>query len=104
MSNKVYMVVYSDESGDLILPDEEFVPRALYMTVADALEAANKWIATFERWRPVLYGQAYPYESTSLNAEVEKKGAGPLGWVIYEDEDGDKSTYTVQILAMELKA
>lgn len=96
----VYLITYTDEAGDTILPDDENLPRVLYTSVVNAEAVAKKWMAGLDEHRFALYGQAYPYDQTTLEQEVSKKGAGTVGWISFEDEDGDKYSYTIQIVSL----
>ena len=98
----VYAVVYVDESGDTILPDDENLPRVLYSSMKASEEAARRWMKTFDCHRFALYGEAYPYDETTLEQEVRTKGRGTVGWITMEDEDGDKLLYAIQIIVMKM--
>lgn len=94
-----YLIVYADDATDMVIPDDESIPRVLYRSLAEARTAAVEWMETFTARRMALYGEAYPYDNTTLEAEVDSKGRGVVGWVSYDDEDG-RTTYTIQIVAM----
>jgi hypothetical protein len=65
MSGVGYILAYSDNAYDTILPDENMVPRKIYRSLAGAEVALKEWIEKLENFREVLYGQAYPYDKTS---------------------------------------
>lgn len=100
----VYAVTYIDEAGDTILPEDEHLPRVFYGSIQAAESVAKKWMNEFDKHRWTLYGEAYPYDQTTLEQEVRTKGRAPVGWVTFEDEDGDSITYTIQIIAMRTTA
>ena len=99
MSPAGYLVVYADDATDTVIPDDESIPRVMYKTLEAARAAAVEWMETFSAHRFALYGEAYPYDNTTLEAEVGSKGRGVIGWVSYDDEDG-RTTYTIQVLAL----
>ncbi len=90
-------------SGPSVLPDDEAIPRMLFRSVESARAVALKWMATFASHRLALYGEAYPYEGTSLSQEVAQKGAGVVGWIQDEsdDEDGPSESFTVYVVALQ---
>ena len=100
MSVAGYVVVFSDEDYSAIFPEIETVPPILHRTIESATTAIDTWAKTFDRFRPALYGQAYPYESTSLANEIVEKGAAVYGWAEITDEDGDMIRYALCIKAL----
>jgi len=99
----LYTIVYTDEGGDTILPDDETLPRVLFTSLKEAEELAKQWIKTFDHHRLTLYGEAYPFDQTTLENEMSTKGHAPVGWFRVQDEDGDWMNYTVQIIIMRVK-
>lgn len=95
-----YVLVFSDEDYDAVFPTADAVPRVLYMTAEAAVAAVQTWAKTFDRFRPVLYGQAYPYENTSFHVELVQKGRALYGWAEVEDEDGEVTRYGLCIVAI----
>lgn len=101
MSIVGYVLVFSDEDYDAVFPTPDAVPRVLYTTADAAAAAVAAWSKTFDRFRPVLYGQAYPYEGTSFLAELAQKGRALYGWAELEDEDGEVSRYGLCVIALQ---
>ncbi len=95
-----YVLVFSDEDYDAVFPTPDAVPRILYGNAETAAAAVANWSKTFDRFRPVLYGQAYPYEGTSFAAELAQKGKALYGWAELEDEDGEVTRYGLCVVAL----
>jgi hypothetical protein len=102
MSVAGYILVVSDSTylGPSILPDESSVPRTLYRSIAAAKRAATEWMNTFSKVRFALYGEAFPYEGTTLEQECATKGVGTIGWVQEMDEEGVPDAMTVYVVAL----
>jgi len=100
MSNAGYVIVFSDEDYNAIFPDIETVPPILHRTIEDASAAIDTWAKTFDRFRTALYGQAYPYESTTLANEIVEKGIAVYGWAEMTDDEGDLIRYALCIMAL----
>jgi len=100
MSIAGYVIVFSDEDYNAIFPDIETVPPILHRTIESACAAIDTWAKSFDRFRPALYGQAYPYESTTLINELLEKGAAVYGWAEVTDDDGDIIRNALCIMAL----
>ena len=96
------MLAYSDNAYDTIIPDENIVPHKIYKTVAAAEAVLKGWIEKLENFREVLYGKAYPYDKTTPMKELEDNGRALYGWTTVLDEDGDKDTFSIYIVAVGL--
>ncbi len=95
-----YVLVFSDEDYDAVFPAADAVPRLLYPTAAAASAAVQKWAKTFDSFRPVLYGQAYPYDATSFGKELAEKGRALYGWAEVADEDEEITRYGLCVVAL----
>jgi hypothetical protein len=95
-----YVLVFSDEDYDAVFPAAEAVPRVLYPTAAAATAAIQTWAKTFDSFRPVLYGQAYPYEGTTFLGELAQKGRALYGWAELTDEDEEITRYGLCVVAL----
>jgi hypothetical protein len=95
-----YVLVFSDEDYDAVFPTTDAVPRVLYPSAEAAVNAVQTWAKTFDRFRPVLYGQAYPYENTSFVGELAKTGRALYGWAEMEDEDGETTRFGLCVTAL----
>jgi hypothetical protein len=100
MSVAGYVIVFSDEDYNAIFPEIDIVPPILHRTIESASAAIDTWAKTFNRFRSALYGQAYPYESTTLINEIVEKGAAVYGWAEMTDEDGEMIRYALCIKAL----
>ena len=100
MSVAGYVIVFSDEDYNAIFPDIESVPPILHRTIESASAAIDAWAKSFDRFRPALYGQAYPYESTTLVNELLERGAAVYGWAEVTDDDGDMIRHALCIMAL----
>lgn len=98
-----YLLAFSDEDYDAVLPAEgDFAPaRVLYKSLEAATKVVEGWGKMFDSFRPALYGQAYPYENTTLVAEISRTGRGLYGWAEMKDEDGDVIRYGLCIVAIK---
>ncbi len=103
MSIVGYLLAFSDEDYDAVLPAEgDFAPaRVLYRSLDAAVKAVEGWGKLFDNFRPALYGQAYPYENTTLAGEIQRTGRGLYGWAEVVDEDGDVIRYGLSIVAIK---
>lgn len=97
-----YMVCFTDSDYEAIFPDADAVPRYVHRTLAAAEAALQEWVKTFDTFKPVLYGEAFPYDSTTPAKELEKKGRAMYGWVTLEDEDGDELCYGLCIVSVKV--
>jgi hypothetical protein len=94
MSRVAYVIVIHDalEFGDGI-PNIPKIARALYNSVVytsytDAKNALMETIGKFESFIPVAYGDAYPYEHTTFEKEINEKDYAPAGWAVVEEDEG----------------
>lgn len=97
-----YMVCFTDNDYEAIFPGAESVPRIVHRTQAAAEAALQEWVKTFDTFKPVLYGEAFPYDSTNPTKELETKGRALYGWVTLEDEDGDELRYGLCIVTVQI--
>ncbi len=91
---KGFMLVYMDGGSDIYtygIPNKEDAPQAVYLNYAAAKQALETLANTYETFTPVLYGEAYPYESTTFEQLLSQKGSAIYGWVRIEDEDGEEA-------------
>ena len=95
-----YIVCFTDEDYEAIFPAADAVPRAIYRSREDAEAALQQWVKSFETFKPVLYGEAFPYDKTTAAKELETKGRALYGWVSLEDEDGDELRYGLCIVSI----
>ena len=100
MSVAGYVIVFSDEDYSAIFPEIDTVPPILHRTIESASAAIDTWAKSFDRFRPALYGQAYPYESTTLINELLERGAAVYGWAEVTDDDGDIIRHALCIMAL----
>lgn len=98
--NAVFIVAFGDNEYDAVIPAADAVPRLFYGSLEEALRAVDAWSKSFDVFRPALYGQAYPYEHTTLAQEVSKTGRGVYGWAEFKDEDGDVMRYALCVVAL----
>lgn len=104
MTEVGFLVTFTDKQSDFYfhgLP-EEGTPRTVYRYVKDACNAAATFAETFEKFLPVAYGQAYPYEGYTLDSYLQKHGAAPYGWAILEDNDGSTVRLGISIVKVYL--
>ena len=97
-----YLITFSDDDYDSILPAKDSLPRVVYRSLEEAVRVLESWAKTFDLFRPALYGEAYPYENTTLAAEVAKTGRGIYGWVEMVDEDGEVTRYGLSISSVRI--
>jgi hypothetical protein len=102
----VYQIVVADSASDLYtfgVPTASDTPHVIYRTLAQAQSALLEFVRKFEKFTPVAYGDAYPYENTSFEALLQEKGAAPYGWAYIQDEDDDRpSRVGIFILSLRL--
>lgn len=98
--NTVFLIAFGDEEYDAVIPAADAVPRLFYGSLEEAVRAVDAWSKSFEIFRPALYGQAYPYEHTSLAQELSKTGRGVYGWAEFKDEDGDATRYALCVVTL----
>lgn len=98
--NTVYVIAFADDEYDAVIPAADAVPRLFYGSLEEAVRAVDAWSKSFDVFRPALYGQAYPYENTTLAQEVAKSGRALYGWAEFSDEDGETTRYGLCIVAL----
>jgi hypothetical protein len=82
-----YIITFCDGDYDNVIPTEDMVPRKIYRSLEEAMNALNQYTEKLEEFNPILYGEVYPFEKTTLKQEVEQKGRGIVGWL---KEDGER--------------
>jgi hypothetical protein len=91
-ANTLYQIAVSDNSSDLYMygiPTPTDTPQVLYRSIKQAMSALLEFSNKFEKFIPVAYGEAYPYEDTTFEVYLHEKGAAPYGWVIMEMEPNE---------------
>jgi len=81
-----YIITICDGDYDNVVPAEDMVPRQVYRTLEDATKAVAGFADNFQGFVPILYGEVYPFENTSLKKEIEQKGRAIYGWAVYDGE------------------
>lgn len=94
-----YMISVAGESGECVLPEEDTLPRVVYREVASAAAAAKQWMEQLGEVRLAAYREVYPYDETSLEQELQRKGVATVGWATSR-EHGQSFTVTVQIISV----
>ena len=85
------------------IPGMPEIPRIVYSSYLDAKQAIAEIVEKFQKFTPVAYGSAYPYENTSFEKEIVKNGYATVGWIVKneevnEDDDGSEDeSYHVPI-------
>ena len=60
-------------------------------------------VETLHDFTKVAYGHAFPYETTTFEDELHKKGFAPLGWFRFVDEDsGESAKLQIGLLRLSL--
>ena len=101
-----YILTYSDDvyEGPSILPSAEAMPRVIYKTIDDAEKALEGWKKRFDSFIPVLYGEVYPYDTTTAREQIAKKGFAIYGWTTDTSVDYEPVRYGVYILEVRWAA
>ena len=81
-----YIITFCDGEYDNVIPTEDMMPRQIYKSLEDALTTLTSYTDMLDGFTPILYGEVYPFEKTTLKQEVEQKGRGIVGWM---NEDGE---------------
>lgn len=79
-----YIITFSNGDYENVIPNADIVAREIYTSIEDAVASIN--LQKLNGFTPVLYGQVYPFNNTTLKEEVEQKSRGIYGW-IKEDND-----------------
>ena len=94
MSRVAYVIVINDPVEEIGqgIPDMPEVPRVLYNSIVytsylDAKKGLMETIGKFERFIPVAYGEAYPYEHTTFEREITEKDYARAGWAVVEEDE-----------------
>ena len=84
-----YILAYSDEyyEGPSILPSAAVMPRKLYRTIDEAEAALETWKKGLPTFQAIMYGEVYPYDTTTAREQIQKKGYALYGWTIDEVDD-----------------
>jgi hypothetical protein len=92
---ELYQIIYGDNASSLYtfgVPDaghEAVQARTVYRSLAEAKRALQTLVKKFDRFVPVAYGQAYPYEHVTFDHELAKSGFAVYGWATIHDESAD---------------
>jgi hypothetical protein len=101
----VYQIVVSDSASDLYsfgVPAAADTPHTLYSSMGAAKDALLEFVRKFEKFIPVAYGDAYPYENISFETYLQEKGFAPFGWTILNDEDNHPLRVGIFLLALTI--
>ncbi len=94
-TTEAWQIVFTDGSNSLYtysLPNTgPNVEPKVYATFEDAMIQLIALTQTLAGFTKVAYGEAFPYEHTSFDQELDKKGFAALGWFRYTDEDSGES-------------
>lgn len=101
-----YQIVFSDGSSDYFtysIPNKDILPCKVYSTYPLAKEALLNYSKDATHFRPVAYGQAFPYESLSFEQLLYEKGYATYGWLdITDEETGEASILSIGLLRLTL--
>jgi hypothetical protein len=87
-----YIITYSDNASEVYtfgIPSKEDHPPTVFTNLAAAKKALAELAAKQERFIPVAYGKAYPYESTTFEQHLSNHESAPFGWCIFNDGETD---------------
>jgi hypothetical protein len=84
------------------IPAPTDTPQLLYRSVHNAMPALRELVSKFDKFIPVAYGEAYPYEGTTFEAYLNEKGSAPYGWVILQP-DADEPPVRIGIYLIKLQ-
>ena len=102
-----YQIVVQDGTSDLCewgLPHTSGEPlRRVYLTLSDAKANVKGFAESLGDFIPVLYGQAFPFESSSFEDVLHSKGVAVLGWIRMKDEEEEMDEkIAIGILRVEI--
>jgi hypothetical protein len=104
----LYQIVLADNASDVYtfgVPNSSDTPQVVYRSLPAAQAAIQEFSRKFETFIPVAYGEAYPYEGTTFEEYLQKKGAAPYGWAVIPEEDEERPVRVgVFLLALRLGA
>jgi hypothetical protein len=106
----LYQIVYGDNASELYnfgVPDEghDVVhAHTVYASLADAKRAIQILVKKFDRFVPVAYGQAYPYENITFDGEIAKTGSAVYGWATVQTvpDAEEEERFAVGILRLRV--
>ena len=98
--NEIYQIVYSDQASDLYSFGVPNGDNPLFKSVSDAKRGLEAYVHTFTTFRAVAYGQAYPYDTTSFEKELQTKGHAMYGWVT--NDEGAGESFSIILLKLRL--
>lgn len=87
-----YLIVINDASAENYMygvPSIPDIPTVLYTSYLDAKRALLDIAGKFDRFTPVAYGAAYPYENTTFEREITNNEFALLGWIIVEENEDE---------------
>ena len=90
MSRPVYMIVIQDSSADIFtygIPNIPEIPVRMFSSYMDAKKALVDIVEAFNAFTPVAYGEAYPYEKTTFDKEIDTKHFALIGWILIEENE-----------------
>jgi len=90
MSRHLYMIVIQDSSTDVYtygIPNIPDIPVQAFVSYTDAKKFLMEIIESFPAFTPVAYGEAYPYEKTTFDNEIDTNDFALAGWITAEDDE-----------------
>ena len=102
----LYQIVLQDSASDFYnygIPTPTDLPQRVYTSIEVAKSVLLEFVKKFEKFIPVAYGDAYPYENTTFEEYLAKNGAAPYGWV-YISQEGEEHPLRlgISILALSI--
>lgn len=101
----LYQIVLSDNSSDLYMygiPSPTDIPRVLYRSLQEVMPALRDLVSKFDKFIPVAYGEAYPYEGTTFEDYLNEKEVAPYGWVVLQS-DNEEPPVRIGIYLLKLE-
>jgi hypothetical protein len=104
MPTVAYMIVLQDNISDnytMGIPEDENIPQVVYTTYEGAKAALNEVVKKFDKFIPVAYGKAFPYEALTFDMMLETESFAPYGWSVTQF-DGEPYRVCVGLCKMRL--
>lgn len=99
-----YLIVVHDNASNNYsygVPEDVDASQVIFTSYESAKIAIKEASKKFAHFIPVAYGNAYPYDSTTFDNEINTKSFAPYGWGVISSEE-ESAYICIGLLRMTL--